>query len=248
MELEHFYVTKDWAKRQKRIADESLHLWNQIQILITFLSLSIFIVLYIFQSKWTGWGLIRTVAIPIIYICFSGYIIFREKNVLDLTAGIVIRSLLGVRFGKFFKNILVGLLTGGLLGFNFLTISLVSQGRDAFVQSISPLNLMGGIFIQLFIIAIGEELILRGLSYSLLYQRSNWELWKVALAISVINLLMYSVQIARFVGTSSMILLVFYRFCYSVLSVILRYRQGSTIACIACNQAFNIILASILPW
>lgn len=248
MELEQFTVLRDWAKRQKRIGEESLHLWNQVQILIAFLSLSVFIVLYIFQSKWTGWGLIRTVAIPIIYIVFSGYIIYRKKNELAISAATVIRSLLGIRFKKPLYNLLVGAFTGGLLGFNFLTISLIMQGREAFIRNLTPTNLMGGIFIQLLIIAIGEELILRGISYSLLYQRSNWELWKVVLAISVINLLMYSVQIARFVGTSSMVLLVLYRFSYSVLAVILRYRQGSTIPCIACNQAFNLILASILPW
>jgi hypothetical protein len=248
MDLSQYEIRQDWQNFDDEVKKKSLGLWKQIVILVVLVSSITFVLSYIYQPSWFGWGAIRTIFIPALYIIAS--IIFATQSAKGHPGKpqIIIINILGLRTTNLLYKITIGGMAGGILGLNFILLTIFLLPNEKLFDQYANIGVYAAVLFQLFMVAIGEELLLRGVGFSCLYERGEEALWKTAIFIAIINTIMYSVQLGRFVGTSFSMWLALFRFSYSILATILRYQQDSTITSLACNLAFNSLLAVILPW
>jgi membrane protease YdiL (CAAX protease family) len=248
MDLTTLEVRSNWQEYNQTIKNQGLHTWRIIVLSVSIFSLLLFTISYIFQPAWSGWGAIRTIFVPIFYLSFSFWLAFKISRYDGYPLKSYYRILFGIRTKHFLFNILIGGLAGGILGLSFITLAIFLLPVGYKFGPLASGDIIFAIIFQLFLSSLGEEFLLRGLAYTSLYERGQEPLGKTLLLISLINLVIYLVQIARFIGTSFSIWLVIYRFAFGLLATVLRYRQDTTISTISCNLFFNILVASILPW
>jgi len=248
MDLSKYEVRQDWRKFDDVIKKKSQKLWQQIVILVVLVTSVTFILSYIYQPTWFGWGAIRTILVPAIYILSSIFFATQAARQHPNPTSKIIFTILGLRISKPSYKIAIGGMAGAILGLNFILLTTFLLPNEKLFDQYANLGVYVAVLLQLIMLAIGEELLLRGLSFSCLYERGEESMWKTVLLIAIINTFMYSVQLGRFIGTSFSVWLALFRFSYSVLATILRYQQDSTVTSLACNLAFNSVLAVILPW
>jgi membrane protease YdiL (CAAX protease family) len=248
MNLLHFHVQEDWQQYDSSNRMIAQKIWRNIVLLISILMVFIFITSFIFNPAAVAWGVIRTILVPIIYFGFSILFAFQIRKTHNGQGTINYRTIFGLRIEHKIYDIIIGLLFGGILGLNFVLLSLyLIPGGNSF-QPLRPIDVMVAILMQLVLVAIGEEMLLRGIAYYCLYEKGNETLIRTILFIALLNTLMYIVQIAKFIGTDFSFWLAIYRFGFGVLATILRYRQDSTFTSLAANMIFNLMLLTVLPW
>ncbi len=248
MDLSKYEVRQDWRNFDEEVKKFNQKLWQQIVILVVLVSSVTFVLSFMYQPSWFGWGAIRTIFIPALFIVAS--IIFAtraakfqsQKNIKNIVV------ILGLRTANLANKIAVGGMAGAILGLDFILLTIFLLPNEKLFDQYANLGVYVVVLLQLIMVAIGEELLLRGVGFSCLYERGEEAMWKTVLLIAIVNIIMYSVQLGRFVGTAFSVWLALFRFSYSVLATILRYQQDSTITSLACNLAFNSALAIILPW
>jgi membrane protease YdiL (CAAX protease family) len=248
MDVSAVDVRSDWQEYNLKIKDQGLYTWRLIVLSVSIFTLVLFFISFIFRPAWAGWGAIRTIFVPIFYLSFSFWLAFKISRNDGFPIKQYYKILFGIRTKHLLFNILIGGLAGGILGLSFITLVIFLLPVGYKFTPLASGNIIFAIIFQLFLSALGEEFLLRGLAYTSLYERGQEPIGKTLLLISFINLVMYLVQIARFIGTSFSIWLVIYRCAFGLLATVLRYRQDSTISTISCNLLFNLLVASILPW
>ncbi len=248
MDLSTYDVRPNWQEYNQATKNQGLYTWRLIVISVSIFTLLLFFLSYIFQPTWSGWGAIRTIFVPIFYLGFSFWLAFRISRFDGLPIKSYYKILFGIRTKNIFFNTLVGGLGGGLLGLSFISLAIYLLPAGFKFGPLASGDIIFAVLFQLFLSSLGEEFLLRGLAYTSLYERGQESIGKTLLLIALINLVIYLVQIARFIGTSFSIWLVIYRIAFGLLATILRYRQDNTITTISCNFIFNILVASILPW
>jgi membrane protease YdiL (CAAX protease family) len=248
MDLTTFDVRPNWQEYNQATRNQGLRTWRLIVLSVSLFTLFLFFISFIFQPTWAGWGAIRTIFVPIFYLSFSFWLALR----ISLSDGLPIKSyykiLFGIRAQNIVFNVLVGGLGGGILGLSFISMAIYLLPEGFKFGSFASGNIVFAVLFQLFLSSLGEEFLLRGLAYTSLYERGQESIGRTLVLISIINLVIYLVQFARFIGTSFSIWLVIYRIAFGLMATILRYRQDTTITTISCNFIFNILVASILPW
>ncbi len=210
MDLSKYEVCQDWRNFDDVIKKKSQKLWQQIVILVVLVTSVTFILSYFYQPTWFGWGAIRTILVPAIYILSSIFFATQAARQHPNPTSKLIITILGLRISKPSYKIAIGGMAGAILGLNFILLTTFLLPNEKLFDQYANLGVYVVVLVQLLMLAIGEELLLRGVTFS--------------------------VWIALF------------RFSYSVLATVLRYQQDSTITSLACNLAFNSVLAVILPW
>lgn len=248
MDLSQFKVRQDWRNFDEDVKKKSLRLWQQIVFLVVLVTSVTFILSFILQPSWFGWGAIRTIFIPALYIIASIYFATQAARSHTQVNSKTLLLILGLRTSNLAYKITIGGMAGGILGLNFILLTIFIIPNEKLFDQYANIGVYVVVLTQLVIVAIGEELLLRGVGFSCLYERGEEAMWKTVIMIAIINTIMYSVQLGRFVGTSFSVWLALFRFSYSILATFLRYQQDSTITSLASNLAFNSILAVILPW
>jgi membrane protease YdiL (CAAX protease family) len=248
MDLSRYEVRQDWRNFDEDVKKKSQGLWQQIFILVVLVTSVTFIISFIYQPSWLGWGAVRTIFIPALYIIASFYFATQAAKLHSQSKSKTLQFILGLRTSNLFYKITIGGMAGGILGLNFILLTIFLLPNEKLFDQYANIGVYVVVLLQLFMVAIGEELLLRGVGFSSLYERGEEAMWKTVLLIAIVNTIMYGVQLGRFIGTSFSVWLALFRFSYSVLATILRYQQDSTITSLACNLAFNSVLAVILPW
>lgn len=248
MDLSNYHVRKDWQEFDENVRRRSLRTWRQIVIFVSILTSLLFVLSFIFRPLWSGWGAIRTIFVPALYLGFSFWLAIRMARVENYGKSSYVKNIFGIRLERLGTNILIGALAGGILGLSFFLLTIFLLPKGTVFGSLAPTDAMIAIIFQLLLSALGEEFLLRGLAFDSLYERGQMNLTNTIFLISSLNLFMYSIQIARFIGTSFSVWLVIFRISYGFISTVLRSRQDSTITSIACNIIFNSLVAVILPW
>lgn len=144
-------------------------------------------------------------------------------------------------------NAIVGTSTGGSLGFHFLLAAFLLSGFSD--KEILDLPFFfWTTFFRLGLGALGEEFLLRGVAFPLLFERSEQSFWKTAWQIAVLNVLIYIVPVMQMPGAFWGTWMVAYLLVFSITATFLRYRMGSLISCITCNIAFNMVIVTVIQW
>ena len=248
MDLSQYDVRKEWRKFDEEVKRKSHKIWQQIIYLVVLVTSVTFVLSFIYQPSWFGWGAIRTIIIPAIYIVASFYFATQAAKMHPQNKAKTLLVILGLRASNLAYKISIGGLAGAILGLNFVLLTIFLLPNEKLFDQYANLGVYIAVLLQLFMVAIGEELLLRGVSFTCLYERGEEAMWKTIILIAIINTIMYSVQLGRFVGTAFSLWLAIFRFSYSILATFLRYQQDSTITSLASNLAFNSVLAVILPW
>jgi len=144
-------------------------------------------------------------------------------------------------------NLLIGLLAGGILGFHFLISTLILTGRGVPLISVAPQMLWTFLF-QVGLAALGEEFLLRGIGFQLLYEEEQNNFWSVAGRIALLDLLIYIVPMFHSAWSMMWVWVLLYQVVFSFIVTFLRHRQGSLVACIMCSVIFHTLLALVALW
>ena len=144
-------------------------------------------------------------------------------------------------------NVLIGFMAGSIIGFHFLISTLLLTGRGGPLISISPQMLWTFLF-QIGLAALGEEFLLRGLGFQLLYEEEQNNFWSVAVRLALLDLLIYIVPMFHSTWSMLWVWVLLYQVVFSFIVTFLRYRQGSLIACIMCSVIFHTLLATVALW
>ena len=144
-------------------------------------------------------------------------------------------------------NVLIGLMVGSILGFHFLISTFLLTGRGGPLISIAPQMLWTFLF-QVGLAALGEEFLLRGVGFQMLYEEEQNNYWSVAVKIALLDMLIYIVPMFHYAWSMMWVLVLLYQLVFSLIVTFLRYRQGSLIACIMCSVIFHTLLAMVALW
>jgi hypothetical protein len=153
---------------------------------------------------------------------------------------------LGLNFKNLPYNFLLGVLAGGTLALHLLVTTL-------YVPNVSHNSwtnwrlVFWTVVVQAGLVSLGEELLFRGVGFSLLDVDLNLNFWQVAAQITLLNSLVYLVQILHSPNLIIGLLILFYRATLSLINVYLRYRQDSLIPCWTSNLIFSVVLRLLLP-
>jgi membrane protease YdiL (CAAX protease family) len=154
---------------------------------------------------------------------------------------------LGLHLDKWLINLFTGLATGGSLGFHFLLSTYLLSGfSNPDIQNGSML--LWTLCFRIGLGALGEELLLRGVCFPFLYERTSHNLWKTAVQITLLNFLIYLAPVMLTSGVFWAAWMSVYLIVFSFIVTFLRHRQGSLISCIACNVTFNVIISMVVKW
>jgi membrane protease YdiL (CAAX protease family) len=155
------------------------------------------------------------------------------------------------RIGFFPENwpfhVLIGFAAGGILGFHFLISNLLLTGNGGQFIIRMPQILWTFLFL-IGIAAIGEEFLLRGVGFQLLYEEEQNNFWSVAGKLALLDLLIYIVPMFHTEWSTTWVWLLLYQVAFAFIVTFLRYKQGSLIACIMCNVIFHTLVASVGLW
>ncbi len=152
---------------------------------------------------------------------------------------------LGLKVKNLPDNVFLGTLGGGTLALHLLVTTL-------YVPSISHTSwsdwrlILWTVVIQAGLVSLGEELLFRGVGFSLLSVELNLNFWQVAAQITFLNSLVYLVQILHSPNLVFGLLILFYRAVLSLGNVYLRFRQDSLIPCWTSNLVFSVVIRLLL--
>lgn len=153
-------------------------------------------------------------------------------------------SHLGFFPDRWVLNIIVGAASGGSLGFHFLLAAYLFSGLSS--NNLLSLSVFSWtLFFRLGLGALGEEFLLRGMAFPLLFEKSDHSFWKAAWQIAVLNVMIYIVPILNIPGTFWGLWMMIYLVVFSFISTLLRFRHGSLFACIACNITFHLVIGMV---
>jgi membrane protease YdiL (CAAX protease family) len=248
MNWELVKVNPNWREDDQRVRAQGQRSWRVIVLSVSLFTLVLFVISFIYQPSWSLWGAIRTIFAPLYYLGLSFWLVIRINRFDGKHALSQLDILFGLRFNRFAFNVLVGGLAGGVLGLSFFVLSSYLLPNGITFGPFASINIIFAIFFQLLLSAFGEEFLLRGVAYTSLHERGQQPIEKTLILISLVNLLIYVIQVARFIGTSYSIWLAIFRFTFGLIATVLRYRQDTTVSSITCNLIFNSLVASILPW
>ena len=152
---------------------------------------------------------------------------------------------LGLMADGWLLNILIGAAAGLMLGLHLLLATILLPGSK-FPQMPDGSALLWLLCFQIGLSALGEELLFRGLGFSLLFDGLKNPLWMVVIQLTVFNVLIYLVQV--FVSPTIIVgmIIVLYRLLLSLLNTALRYRQASLIPGLVSNVIVSIFLWVVL--
>jgi membrane protease YdiL (CAAX protease family) len=247
MDLSAFEVRRDWRNIDNQVKKEANFLWRQVQILVLSATLLV-LVITILSPPWQLWIISRPIILPLTYLAFSLYITKKVKFIPGENQQNSRKILLGLRYDHFWVNILIGALAGGILGIDLILLSTFNSPIKSIPHTQEPIFGILVFLIQVFVRALGEEFLLRGIGFSSLYELGGKSFGKTTFQILFINLLMYSIQIFRYIESPLLIWIILFRLAYAYLTVFLRYRFKSTLPCISSNFIFNSLISAVLPW
>ncbi len=250
MDLLKYKVRQDWRSIDASSKQESQKIWRFIVLLVSLLTLFVFITSFLFYPTAAIWGVIRTIVVPVVYLVTSIFLAFKLHRSRSNQNQLTIKTILGFRSQNPVQDFMIGVLAGSILGFNIMLLALfvIPTGSLSFFQPLRPPLVTTAIILQLVLVAFGEEVLLRGVGYYCLYEKGEETLPRTILFLALLQLLMYVVQIAKFIGTSFPVYLALYRFGFGLLATLLRYHRDSTITSLLANFAFNVVLVMIIPW
>ena len=153
---------------------------------------------------------------------------------------------LGFVLGDWFYYALAGGAAGVALGFHMLLIAHYLPSAPA-VHRPTPAEFLWLACYVVGLRATGEELLFRGLGYHLLGGSSR-PIAPVVAQIAGLNLLVYLMPLSQSTQPVLWLLILAYGALLSVATTLLRYRSGSLVPALACNAAFTLFIATVLPW
>ena len=148
---------------------------------------------------------------------------------------------LGLVADSWLLNILIGVAAGGMLGLHLLLTTILLPGSK-FPMMPDGSALLWLLCFQVGLSALGEELLFRGLGFSLLFDGLKNPLWMVAIQLTVFNVLIYLVQAFISPTIIAGLIVVLYRLLLSLLNTAMRHQQGSLIP----GLISNVILSTVL--
>lgn len=148
---------------------------------------------------------------------------------------------LGLMADGWLWNLLIGLTAGFMLGLHLLLTTILLPG-SRFPQMPDGSALLWFLCFQIGLSAIGEELLFRGLGYSLLFDGLKNPLWMVAIQLTVFNVLIYLVQVFVSPTIVAGMIIVLYRLLLSLLNTALRCHQGNIIPGLVSNIILSVFL------
>lgn len=155
----------------------------------------------------------------------------------------------GLWMDRWLTSLILGVAAGGSLGLHFLLATyLLPQGNLPPAVDAARWTWFVGYLIAL--AAPGEELLLRGIAFTSLYENARYGYWRIAGQIAFLNLMIYIVPVFQTNADAPfwVFWILFYRLVYSFMVTFLRFRQGSLLLCIICNVTFNALIAIFHPW
>lgn len=154
---------------------------------------------------------------------------------------------MGITSENWRLNLAIGGIAGAVLGLHFLVSTFLLTSSGPFRPAGFPI-LTWNLGYQMGLAAIGEELLLRGLSFLLLYKGSRNNLFKTALQIGFLNILICLVPFSQAQPPFWWIWMAVYHLAFSFLATYLRYRQGSLLPSLASNIVFHTLVALVFQW
>ena len=148
---------------------------------------------------------------------------------------------LGLVADGWLVNILIGVAAGCVLGLHLLLTTILLPGSK-FPMMPDGSALLWLLCFQIGMSALGEELLFRGLGFSLLFDRLKNPLWMVAIQLTVFNILIYLVQAFFSPTILAGLIVVLYRLLLSLLNTALRHQQGSLIPGLISNVILSVVL------
>ena len=148
---------------------------------------------------------------------------------------------LGLVADSWLLNILIGVAAGGMLGLHLLLTTILLPGSK-FPMMPDGSALLWLLCFQVGLSALGEELLFRGLGFSLLFDGLKNPLWMVAIQLTVFNVLIYLVQAFISPTIIAGLIVVLYRLLLSLLNTAMRHQQGSLIPGLISNVILSIVL------
>lgn len=152
---------------------------------------------------------------------------------------------LGLMADGWLLNILIGVAAGLMLGLHLLLTTILLPGSK-FPQMPDGSALLWLLCFQIGLSALGEELLFRGLGFSLLFDGLKNPLWMVVIQLTVFNVLIYLVQVFVSPTIIAGMIIVLYRLLLSLLNTALRYQQASLIPGLVSNVIVSIFLWVVL--
>jgi len=247
MEITEYNVRQDWREYDINVKKQSLKLWNQTQAVIICVTILV-LVISLLQPNWFGWGVLRPITPPIIYLIYVFYITSKKKLSRNDITIFSRQVLLGLRYQVWGYNLLIGIISGGTLGLDFVLLAYLNYQSFAVPYTRYPIFDFGFFLFHIILRALGEEFLLRGIGYSSLYEGAEKSYIRTSTQIVVFNLIMYSVQIIRYIPDPLFIWIILFRLGYAYLAFYIRYQRQSIIPCIASNFVFNSLISFVLPW
>jgi hypothetical protein len=142
-------------------------------------------------------------------------------------------------------NALLGAALGGALGFHFLLTASFLRGVETYRPVVWP-YLLWTLCYQAGLRALGEELLFRGVAFSLLFDEARWGFVRGVTHIAVLDLIAYASFVAQVQNLPLGVLLLVYRVALIFLNVFLRSRQNSLIPGWASNVIFGVAAAVVM--
>jgi hypothetical protein len=154
--------------------------------------------------------------------------------------------LLGMTFEHWPINVAIGAAAGLVLGLHLLLISGWLLALEP--QSLpDPALLLWALAFRLGLSALGEELFLRGLGYSVIQGGQGTSLLATLVRIALLNLLIYLLPLLNSQPSPvASALLLAYGAAFAVTATLLRYIQRSLLPSLACNVVFSLFLIVLL--
>lgn len=154
--------------------------------------------------------------------------------------------LLGMTFERWPINVAIGAVAGLVLSLHLLLISSWLLVRE--LQGLpEPALLLWAFSFRLGLSALGEELFLRGLGYSVIQGSQGRSLLGTLVQIALLNLLIFLVPLLNSQPSPfASVLLLAYGAAFAVTATLLRYTQRSLLPSLACNVVFSLFLIVLL--
>jgi hypothetical protein len=142
-------------------------------------------------------------------------------------------------------NVFLGITLGAALGFHFLLTTSFLQ-RGVTLRTVAWPYLFWTLCYQVGLRALGEELLFRGVIFSLFFDEARWSFGRGMLMIVLLDLIAYASLASRSHDLRLGIFILAYRAVLGFLNVFLRAQQNSLIPGWVGNVVFGLAIAVVM--